>query len=338
MHIVKTRAWARAGLVGNPSDGYFGKTISVPVRHFSAGIVLYEWPELDIILTKQDRCEFESLDELMEDVRLHGYYGGLRLVKAAIKKFGEYCRNSSIKLDDKNFCIRYDTTVPRQVGQAGSSAIITATMKALFEYYRLAIKKPELANLILAVETDELGITAGLQDRVCQVYGQLVYMDFGAEHFARQGYGVYEPMDEALLPPLYLAYNTNLAETSDVVHNNIRERFDRGEQAVVDAMRKLAELTDRGKAALLAGEHGEFGRIMDENFDTRMSIYNVSRRNIQMVETARSIGASAKLAGSGGSVVGVYTDENMFRRLAEAFAKIDCRVLKIPGPPPLDGD
>lgn len=28
MEIVKTRAFARAGFLGNPSDGYFGKTIS----------------------------------------------------------------------------------------------------------------------------------------------------------------------------------------------------------------------------------------------------------------------------------------------------------------------
>ena len=26
--IIQTRAYARAGLIGNPSDGYFGKTIS----------------------------------------------------------------------------------------------------------------------------------------------------------------------------------------------------------------------------------------------------------------------------------------------------------------------
>lgn len=28
MEIVKTRAFARAGFLGNPFDGYFGKTIS----------------------------------------------------------------------------------------------------------------------------------------------------------------------------------------------------------------------------------------------------------------------------------------------------------------------
>ena len=29
MWLIRKRAYARAGLVGNPSDGYFGKTVSL---------------------------------------------------------------------------------------------------------------------------------------------------------------------------------------------------------------------------------------------------------------------------------------------------------------------
>ena len=87
MRLIRTRAYARAGLLGNPSDGYYGKTISLPVRNFWAEAVLYEWPELEIVLARQDRCSFNSLAELCDDVKLHGYYGGLRLVKATLKKF-----------------------------------------------------------------------------------------------------------------------------------------------------------------------------------------------------------------------------------------------------------
>jgi prepilin-type processing-associated H-X9-DG protein len=43
---------------------------------------------------------------------------------------------------------------------------------------RIRIPKPMMANLVLSVEKDELGIAAGLQDRVAQVYQGLVYMDF----------------------------------------------------------------------------------------------------------------------------------------------------------------
>ena len=36
---------------------------------------------------------------------------------------------------------------------------------------------------------EELGITAGLQDRVVQVYGGLVYMDFARESMQQLGHG-----------------------------------------------------------------------------------------------------------------------------------------------------
>lgn len=46
----------------------------------------------------------------------------------------------------------------------------------------------ERPNLVLNAE-EELGIAAGLQDRVVQVYGGIVFMDFGKEHMQAHGYG-----------------------------------------------------------------------------------------------------------------------------------------------------
>ena len=42
--------------------------------------------------------------------------------------------------------------------------------------------------------------------------------------------------------------------------------------------------------------------------------------NIRMVELARSLGASAKFAGSGGAVIGMYRDDRHFDELSAAFA------------------
>ena len=131
MRIFKTRAYARAGLIGNPSDGYHGKTISLIVKNFSADVVIYEWPQLEILPTRQDNCRFDSVEEFLRDTRLNGYYGGLRLIKAAIKCFAEYCAQTGRAPALGNFSLRYSSTIPRQVGLAGSSAIVTATMRAL---------------------------------------------------------------------------------------------------------------------------------------------------------------------------------------------------------------
>jgi glucuronokinase len=328
MKLIRKRAYARAGLLGNPSDGYFGKTIALPIRNFWAEAVLYDWPELEIVLASQDRCSFGSLDELCSDVRLHGYYGGLRLVKATLKKFAEYCRRRQLRLHDRPFAIRYDSNIPRQVGMAGSSAIITATLRALLDFYELDIPRELQPNLILSVETEELGIAGGLQDRVCQVYETLVYMDFDRRLLESRGYGEYEPLDAALLPPLYLAYDTQLSEVSAVFHNTIRQRWEQGDSEVIEAMRDFASYAEQGRAALLSHDYECLASLINRNFDRRRRLYKLASRHIEMVELARGVGASAKFAGSGGTIIGTYRDDAMYRRLQEALGAAGCEVFK----------
>ena len=89
--------------------------------------MVYEWPELEIIPSASEGVRFDSLADLSQDVARNGYYGALRLVKASIKRFHDYCAEHHVALPPRNFSIRYDTDVPRGVGMAGSSAIITAT-------------------------------------------------------------------------------------------------------------------------------------------------------------------------------------------------------------------
>lgn len=328
MKIVRKRAYARIGLLGNPSDGYFGKTISTTISNFSAEVVLYEWPELEVILGTQDQCQFNRIEELVEDVQLNGLYGGLRLIKAAIKVFADYCRREGINLPDENFSLRYRTDIPRQVGLAGSSAIITAVMKAICEFYQIEILPQVMANLILETETREIGIAAGLQDRVCQVYDTLVYMDFSEEIFRRQGYGNYQVLDPGLLPGLYLAYQTSQSEISGIYHNNLRERWLQGDKEVIEAMQRFAGIAQKGRDAIMAGDLELLGALMNENFDLRASLVRLNPNGIKMVEVARNAGASAKYAGSGGSIIGVCPDDKIFDRLERDFAAIGCTVVR----------
>jgi glucuronokinase len=330
MNLIRKRAYSRAGLVGNPSDGYHGKTIACIVRNFAAEVVLYEWDSLEIVLSSDDRARFTCIHDLVRDVKLHGYYGGIRLIKATIKRFVEYCQARPLPLHDRNFSVRYQTDIPRQVGMAGSSAIITATLRALMEFYGVAIPKEIQPSFILSVE-QELGITAGLQDRVIQVYEGLVYMDFDkATERMIEGLPTYsyEPLDAALLPPVYLAYHANLSEPTEVFHNDIRGRFNRGELEVVKALQHCADLAAQGRAALLARRYDELGRLMNENFDTRRSIYHLPPWQVEMVEVARGCGASAQFSGSGGAIVGLYTDEAMFHRLRDRLGALHCRTIK----------
>lgn len=330
MQLIRQRAMARAGLLGNPSDGYNGRTVSVALEDFWAETILYEWDRVEILLSQEDQSRFDSVADLAEDVRLHGYYGGVRLVKATIKTFVEYCQRQEIVLHDRNFAVRYTSNIPRAVGLAGSSAIIVATLRALMEFYEVQIPCRVQPSLVLKVETGELGITAGLQDRVIQVYGGMVAMDFGHDSIEScEGFecGDYRRLDPSLLPRLYVAYSSDAGEPTEVFHNRLRERFDQGEPQVLSAMERFAELTSEGIQALADGDTQRLHHLVDANYDIRASICQLPTEHVAMVEAARSVGASAKFAGSGGAIVGHCHDDAMCERLQQVLTPLGCQVI-----------
>ena len=181
------RGYARVGLLGNPSDGYGGATLAVTIDNFyaeawvtptppGAGPAIHLLPH-----PTSDPQRFPSLQGLSTLCQREGYSGGLRLMAATLHRLQLRCSERGYALDRaRGFTARYHTTVPRQVGLAGSSAIITAFLKACMGFYglggesaqqALGLTRDLLPGFVLAIEQDELGITAGLQDRVVQVSG-----------------------------------------------------------------------------------------------------------------------------------------------------------------------
>ena len=82
--MIKKITYPRVGFLGNPSDGFGGKTISFPFKNFQAEIVLWQSEELKFLPNIEDQDEFSSVSELYRNTQSQGYYGGIRLIKAAI--------------------------------------------------------------------------------------------------------------------------------------------------------------------------------------------------------------------------------------------------------------
>ena len=326
--MIETYAYARAGLLGNPSDGYFGKTLAMLVRNFRARVLLYPSARLEIKASKADSPVFDSLDELYSATRWRGYYGGIRIIQAMLVRLVDYCREQGIELPDRNFTIEYESTVPLRLGMGGSSAIITAALRALCQYFELSIPLPVQARLVLEAETREIGMPAGPQDRVIQVYEGVVYMDFRRDLMESRNYGEYERIDPGLLPNMYVAYRQTLSEGTEIFHNNIRERWRLQDPEIVNAMATWASYAERGRDALLARRYDEFARLIDANFDLRAQTYHIGEGNLEMIRLARAAGATANFAGSGGAICGTYEDEVMFERLRQSLAAVDVAVIK----------
>ena len=300
--LMRKRAYARAGLLGNPSDGYHGKTISIIVRNFCAEVVLYEWDTVEIVSPRttaplrlglragEGRAPARLLRRHPAD---QGHHQG----------FVEYCRRRKHPLHDRNFSVRYQSNIPRQVGLAGSSAIIVATLRCLMEFYGIEIPLEAQPSFVLSVEKEELGIAAGLQDRVIQVYEGLVYMDFDRSRRARGGRHSRATTTSRSIPRCCRpstwptttrsasrprSSTTTSASGSTAARNRSCRRCGASPRSPSGAARRSRS---RDAATL--------GALIDENFDTRRSIYALPAWQIDMVETARLVGATAKFAGSG---------------------------------------
>jgi len=326
--LIKTKSFSRVGLVGNPSDGYFGKTVSFTFEEFYAEVTMYETPDLGFIPGDVDDARFSSPEKLLDDIQLFGYYGGIRLLKAAAKVFFTHCREQGIVLPQRNFTVQYTSNIPRLVGLAGSSAICTAMVKALQQFYGVTLPCEIVPTLCLKAERDELNIQCGLQDRVIQIYQGLVFMDFDREHIEAHGYGRYERLDCSCLKNLYISYDPLRAEISGVYHQQLHVLFAEKKPDILAAMTEFADLAQQARDAIVAGKMEKLPALLNANFDLRDRIFNVAEANRRMVMSARGVGCSAKFAGSGGAIIGLYEDEEQYQRLVSVMSAIGCTTIK----------
>ncbi|CAN7068168.1 unnamed protein product [Brassica rapa subsp. trilocularis] len=296
--VLEHRSFARIGFLGNPSDVYFGRTISFTIGNFWASAKL---EPSDHLLIKphpyHDLVRFDSLDNRVCRLKSEGYYGGVRLLMAICKVFRSYCKDNDIHLHDRNFTLSYDTNIPRQTGLSGSSAIVSATLSCLLDFYSV-FKTVLLKSMVVVLFT-------------CK------------EHMDRVGYGIYTIMDINLLPPLHLIYTENPSD-SGKVHSTVRRKWLDGDEFIISSMAEIAKLAEEGRTALLNKDYTKLKLLMNRNFDLRRSIFGdecLGAVNIEMVEVARKIGAAAKFTGSGGAVVAFCPDGPSQVKLLEEECK-----------------
>jgi glucuronokinase len=290
-------ALARAALAGNPSDGYGGAVLAVTVPAWTA--------EADALRARELRVEPANA-----------------LVEATVRRFAR-----ELEPDVVRTAVRWSTSVPQRVGLGSSSALVIAVLRALCRLHDVELPRSELAELALAVETEELGIVAGLQDRVAQAYEGLTFMDFGQ---AASGGSTerYEQLDAQLLPPLLIAWRIDAAADSGDVHALLTRRHRRGDIDVEEAMAALAAAARGARDALVSGHLDAFRSYVDQTFEVRRRLLALDPRCVEMVEVARSHRAGANYTGSGGAIVAVCRNQLHAGEVREALARIGCRVVR----------
>jgi glucuronokinase len=287
---------ARAALAGNPSDGYGGAVLAVPIPDLMATVATSESTELGV------RTSDPDLRRLLAATAA-GYADAVGPLPAVT--------------------ISASTTIPRSVGLAGSSALVVATLRSLGGWTERRWDRIGLAELALSIERDRLGIAAGLQDRLVQSVAHPVLMRFDPVSF-----DIVEIPAELVL---WVAWHERASASSGTLHRSLRRRFEAGDTTVVETMAELAIEAERAHRAVVDGDAALLGDAMDRTFDLRASMVEIDPLQRRLVDIGRRAGSAVNSAGSGGSVIGLARDQRAVAALRTAYEAIGAGFLELTG-------
>ena len=271
---------ARAALAGNPSDGFDGAVCAVRVPFLAATATV----------TSSSGA---------------GAANDLPLVRAALDRYrvdvGDF---GEVEVD-------VETSIPRSVGLAGSSAIVTAVLRALDELTTTGSLSPmQIARLAHRAERLDLGIAGGWQDQLVQSHGVSALVECNEPLRVTPLSAPPDPI------PLYLAWSPGAGESSGRAHAQLRASTGRptctgsAEESNADSRlaKTMQELASLARVAANAYEDRNIHQLketIDATIGLRREIMDLNPAHSDMVDIAHGLGASANFAGSGGAIVGV---------------------------------
>lgn len=284
MIIAKTPG--RAGIIGNPTDGYGGAMIACSIPCYATVTLT---PADKLILAIEDK---EITINWNNDLHLKG--DSFDLSRSVLKYF---------KARELKGRIEMKTDIPRQAGMAGSTALLSAIMAVVMKALDKDYSRYYFAETNRIIELRYMKTHCGYQDAYMTTFGGLDFLDFRGKAYYRsldkEVYAAVEKMEVDELP--FILAHTGIKHHSGDFHKPIRERWLEGEKDVIEGYEKITEIALEGKRALLDGNWERLGKLMNRNHQIQDSLSYSGDQNNKLIDAALEGGAlGAKLAGAGG--------------------------------------
>lgn len=286
--MIIATAPGRAGIIGNPTDGYGGTMIACSIKN--RALVTIE--KADHLVIENDfgrkallwKSDFENQGDYFD------------VVRSILRYFKAYDMKARIS-------IRSD--VPVQAGLAGSTAVLSAVLAAVSTYLGYKFHKYHLAELNRIIELHYMKCQCGYQDAYMTTFGGLNYLDFrGKEYYKdldREIYATVEPLHPFVDKLPFVVAHTGIKHHSGNFHKPLRERWLEGDRAAIEGYEEIASIAREGKKALINQDWDELAYLMNKNHQIQNSLADSGEKNLYMMKAAMENGAlAAKLAGAGG--------------------------------------
>jgi D-glycero-alpha-D-manno-heptose-7-phosphate kinase len=250
------------------------------------------------------------------------YDGKLDLVKAALLKM-DYSALGG-------FDLYLRSNAPPGSGLGSSSAMMVALVGVLKELKNIPLTDYEVADLAYIIERKDLGIQGGLQDQYAASFGGINYIEFLSDRVIVNPLKVSSDIVNELNYNLLLCYTGTMRLSASIIEDQV-QRYERREQASLDALREIKCLTVEMKNMLLQRRLSEFGSLLHEEWMLKKSLASrISNDRLDSIYSiARDHGAiGGKVTGAGGGgFMLLYCDFERKHDVAEAMKDVGCTVV-----------
>ncbi|MFO7795998.1 MAG: hypothetical protein ACQERB_11055 [Promethearchaeati archaeon] len=264
----------------------------------------------------------KDIDKIKED-----FTKDLKLIYATLYRIS--LSNSSFweTIKNNHFEVGILSTIPRQSGLGGSSAIILAFLYGLAKYYNfinklnglkekdIPINKDTLAEICTKVEDKDLKITAGYSDRYVISRGGLSFCSYNGKLYHKkikhEPLAVYDRIDgiyEINSLPIIICFSGSIHESGNV-HKKLRDLYLSNNENLIKNYEKLAQIAWKSRFAIMEKNWERLGQFFKENTKIMNDImeragfkYGIGLANnilIDLIQKHPEV-YSAKLTGAGG--------------------------------------
>lgn len=321
---------AAAGLIGAPADQLGGRVLGVALANHRA------WAQLEpadgvVIRSDDDAPAWRSMRELSDEVDRYGHGGSRSLVTAALRTVHRHAMRVGASVSQEGFSLRYGSDIPRQLGFGGSTALVVAVQDVVCRHLGLRIDPLVRPTLAMAAEADELGLVTAPRTSVTQILGGVVAMDFDPERtdaIDGLGHGRYDPVDPSGLPPLFVAHLAAAAAVDDAARRDLRNRWQRGENGIVEVSKRLSGLAAEARAAVSWRDPDRVAALINASADLAATLTVPTDLSVMMLEEARDVGAAATMVGTG-AIMGAFDGDDMLDTLRRRLGDLGAEVQRV---------
>lgn len=319
--MVRSRAPLRLGLAGGGtdvspySDLYGGAILNATISMYAYATIV---PRNDgkIVLNSIDRnvrIEMDSEISLELD-------GNLDLLKGVYNRVvRDYTRTPL------SFELTTYVDAPAGSGLGSSSALVVAILGAFAEWLKIPLGEYELAHLAYEIERKDLMLAGGKQDQYAAAFGGFNFMEFyDGDRVIVNPLRIKPEIVNELQFNLVLYYTGTSRLSSKIIEAQV-EKVSSKEEKSIEAMHKLKEQAILMKEAILKGNLGQIGELLDYGWQYKRNLADGITNPVidEIYEAAKKAGATGgKISGAGGGgFMMLYCPGTTRYRVIEALQK-----------------